>query len=100
MKYVSLERYKEFVAEVTSEESNDVEALIARLRELNKDVNIALLLTGSEGLASEGGEFGEIVKKALFQGKRFVLRSQVLGEAHKAFMAAGVALPPTLRETA
>ncbi len=37
--------------------------------------------------------------EALFQAKRFVLRSQVLGEAHKAFMAAGVALPPTLRET-
>jgi len=36
--------------------------------------------------------------EALFQGKRFVLRSQVVGDAHKAFMAAGVALPPTLRE--
>jgi hypothetical protein len=38
--------------------------------------------------------------EAKFQGKRFVLRSQVLGDAHKAFMAAGVALPPTLRELA
>ncbi|MCX6036524.1 MAG: IS1634 family transposase [Chloroflexi bacterium] len=38
--------------------------------------------------------------EALFQGKRFVLRSQVIGDAHKAFMAAGVALPPTLREKA
>lgn len=38
--------------------------------------------------------------EALFQGKRFVLRSQMLGQAHKAFMAAGVALPPTLREKA
>ncbi|MDE3100158.1 MAG: hypothetical protein KGJ88_11855 [Verrucomicrobiota bacterium] len=36
--------------------------------------------------------------EALFQGKRFVLRSQVLGDAHQAFMATGVALPPTLRE--
>ncbi len=36
--------------------------------------------------------------EAVFQGKRFALRSQVLGEAHKAFQAAGVALPPTLRE--
>jgi hypothetical protein len=36
--------------------------------------------------------------EAVFQGKHFVLRSQVLGQAHKAFMAAGVALPPTLRE--
>lgn len=38
--------------------------------------------------------------EALFQSKRFILRSQVLGQAHKAFMAAGVALPPTLREKA
>ena len=38
--------------------------------------------------------------EARFQGKRFVLRSQVLGQAHKALMAAGVALPPTLREKA
>ncbi len=36
--------------------------------------------------------------EALFQSKRFVLRSQVIGQAHKAFQAAGVALPPTLRE--
>ena len=36
--------------------------------------------------------------EALFQGKSFVLRSQLLGHAHKALMAAGVAVPPTLRE--
>jgi hypothetical protein len=36
--------------------------------------------------------------EAVFQGKRFALRSQVLGQAHKAFAAAGVALPPTLQE--
>jgi len=54
----------------------------------------------------ERWEWTEIVRgldnlqevEARFQGKRFVLRSQVLGQAHKAFMAAGVALPPTLRE--
>ncbi len=55
---------------------------------------------------AESWEWAEIVRgldhlqevEALFQGKRFVMRSQVLGQAHKAFMAAGVALPPTLRE--
>jgi hypothetical protein len=54
----------------------------------------------------ESWEWAEIIRgldnlqevEALFQGKRFVLRSQVLGQAHKAFMAAGVALPPTLRK--
>jgi len=54
----------------------------------------------------ESWEWAEILRgldnlqevETKFQGKRFVLRSQVLGQAHKAFMAAGVALPPTLRE--
>ena len=31
--------------------------------------NISLLLTGAIGIASEGGEFSEIVKKVTFQGK-------------------------------
>jgi hypothetical protein len=36
--------------------------------------------------------------EAVFQRKHFILRSQLLAQAHKAFLAAGVALPPTLRE--
>ena len=36
--------------------------------------------------------------EATFQGRRFHLRSQLVGHAHKAFAAAGVAVPPTLRE--
>ena len=39
--------------------------------EQNENLNIALLNTASTGLASEGGEFSEIVKKMLFQGKPF-----------------------------
>ena len=56
----------------------------------------------------ESWEWAEVVRgldnlqevEARFQGRHFVMRSQVLGHAHKAFMAAGVALPPTLREKA
>jgi len=71
---------------------------------------LALLLKRAleERLEAKGQtwEWGEVLRglenlqevEALFQGKRFVLRSQVIGDAHKAFMAAGVALPPTLRE--
>lgn len=33
-----------------------------------------------------------------FQGKRFNLRSESVGDAHKAFLAAGVAMPPTVRQ--
>jgi NTP pyrophosphatase (non-canonical NTP hydrolase) len=68
-KQVDLNAYKEFVAAVTSDASNDLETLIVRLRELNETVNIALLMTGGTGLASEGGEFNEIIKKCIFQGK-------------------------------
>ena len=35
--------------------------------------------------------------EAVFRGQRFVLRSQLMGQAHTAFQAAGVALPPTIR---
>jgi len=66
---VDLNRYQDFVEEVTSKESSNVLMLHSRLKELNSKVNISLLLTGSIGLASEGGEFSEIVKKCVFQGK-------------------------------
>ena len=66
---VDLNKYKEFVEGVTSDESNDWAYTQARLHELNDDVNIALLLTGAIGIASEGGEYAEIVKKCVFQGK-------------------------------
>lgn len=71
MTQVDLNAYKDFVGAVTSEESNNTSALAARLEALenNYNVNAALLLTASIGLASEGGEFSEIVKKAAFQGK-------------------------------
>jgi NTP pyrophosphatase (non-canonical NTP hydrolase) len=68
---VDLNRYKDFVEAVTSDNSNNIETLIARLRELDQSVNISLLTTAAIGLASEGGEFNEIVKKMLFQGKPF-----------------------------
>ncbi len=71
MKNVDLNKYKQFVEQVTSEESNDTEILAQRLQQIEDEtnVNISLLLTGAIGLSSEGGEFAEIVKKCLFQGK-------------------------------
>lgn len=36
--------------------------------------------------------------EAVFQGRRFLLRSQLVAQAHKAIRAAGVAVPPTIRE--
>jgi len=71
MAQADLNKYKDFVKVVTSEASNSTSALTDTLKELEADsgVNMALLLTGAIGMASEGGEFSEIVKKCIFQGK-------------------------------
>ena len=71
MAQVDLNKYKEFVHKVTSLQSNETGALTTQLETLEKDssVNMALLLTGAIGIASEGGEYAEIVKKCIFQGK-------------------------------
>ena len=64
-------------------------ALEQRLEEKGETWEWAEILRGLDNLQEV---------EAKFQGKRFTLRSQVVGQAHKAFMAAGVALPPTLTE--
>ena len=61
--------YTRFVNSVTSIESKDSDAFIYRLRELGGDVAIQRLLTASVGISAESGEFMEIVKKMMFQGK-------------------------------
>lgn len=65
-----LNNYSHFVEKVTSKESNELDATLVRLMELNTGKsNMALLLTSSLGLGSESGEFIEITKKIIFQGK-------------------------------
>ena len=65
-----LNNYSHFVEKVTSKESNELDATLMRLMELNTGKsNMALLLTSSLGLGSESGEFIEITKKIIFQGK-------------------------------
>jgi NTP pyrophosphatase (non-canonical NTP hydrolase) len=68
-KQVDLEKYAVFVDGVTSTPSQDADAFIYRLQELGGDVAIQRLLTAAVGISAEGGEFMEIVKKMLFQGK-------------------------------
>ena len=66
------ESYKEFVNGVTSDASTDFLALSDRLVELDeKGANIERLLTAGVGINAEGGEFLEIIKKMIFQGKPF-----------------------------
>ena len=71
MNNIDLNKYADFVLTVCSDPSKDLTAFIERLKELDAstNVNLALLMTASIGLGSEGGEFEEIVKKILFQGK-------------------------------
>ena len=68
---IDLNKYHDFVAEVTSKESNYPSDFVARVKEINDTttINPSLLLTAAIGLAAETGEFAEIPKKMLFQGK-------------------------------
>jgi NTP pyrophosphatase (non-canonical NTP hydrolase) len=69
-KHVDFDRYVEFVDEVTSDASKEFLALSDRLVELDsKGANIERLLTAGVGINAEGGEFLEIIKKMVFQGK-------------------------------
>ena len=63
--------YCDFVTKVTSDPSLDIESLKKSLDTIQKNskVDVPRLLTGSLGLASESGEFVEIVKKMFLQGK-------------------------------
>ena len=70
LNHVDFDRYTHFVDAVTSTPSKDFKSLIDRLGELDREgANIERLTTASVGLAAESGEFLEIVKKMVFQGK-------------------------------
>ena len=68
---INLNQYQEFVQAVTSEASNDNAAFIGRLQNLMDEnkVNVPLMLTSAVGLTAESGEYMEIIKKMIFQGK-------------------------------
>ena len=67
---IDFKRYEEFVDAVTSNSSKDFVSLADRMGELDRQgANIERLLTAAVGISAEGGEFTEIVKKMVFQGK-------------------------------
>lgn len=71
-RHVNFDKYAEFVDAVTSDASKDFLALSDRLVALDeKGANIERLLTAAVGINAEGGEFMEIVKKMVFQGKPY-----------------------------
>ena len=68
--HVDFDKYSHFVDAVTSDSSKDFVSLADRLGELDREgANIERLTTAGVGLAAESGEFLEIVKKMVFQGK-------------------------------
>ena len=69
---VDTKKYLDFVAGVTSMPSQDSAILQARIDELVANgADVPHLLTAALGLTAESGEFTEVVKKILLQGKPY-----------------------------
>ena len=69
-KQVDFSRYADFVDGVTSNPSKDYKSFLDAIKYLDGEgSNIHRLLTAAVGISAEGGEFMEIVKKMVFQGK-------------------------------
>ena len=69
---VDTEKYIEFVKGVTSDASLDYAMMATRFAELEANgTNTSQLMTAALGLTAESGEFTEVVKKIVFQGKPY-----------------------------
>ena len=69
-KKIDFSKYAVFVDGVTSNPSKDYQSFLESLSTLDGEgSNIHRLLTAAVGISAEGGEFMEIVKKMVFQGK-------------------------------
>lgn len=68
---IDSDKYIEFVKQVTSPASSDLETLIARMRSLDEEgVKLTHLLTFALGAMGELGETVDLIKKCLFQNKK------------------------------
>ena len=65
--------YAKFVDSTTSRESKNFLGFIGRASELEvqDNLNLPRLMTAAIGMLAESGEFAEVMKKIIFQGKEF-----------------------------
>lgn len=70
---IDTNKYIDFVRDTTSPASKDFAQLLSRMTELEvtDDADVSRLLTAALGISAEAGEFTEIVKKILLQGKPY-----------------------------
>jgi len=62
--------YQEFVDEVSSDATKNLDDFIEAVEIVDEQgVEVSRLLTSGIGLAGESGEYNELIKKCLFQGR-------------------------------
>ena len=69
-----INNYGDFVKSTTSDESLRTEVMMDRmfgLQRSKEDTQFSQLLTAAIGMQAESGEFSEIIKKVIFQGKEW-----------------------------
>lgn len=72
MTNINSTEYVDFVQQVTSEPSSNLEVLVGRMRELESEgVDLPHLLTFSLGMIGELGETVDLLKKCVLQGKQY-----------------------------
>lgn len=64
-------QYSKFVDTLLSEPSSNYDSFSSRLNTLNSQFQVERLLTSCIGISAEAGEFMEIMKKIIFQGKEW-----------------------------
>ncbi len=72
-KVIDTNKYIEFVRQTTSPASSELAQLMSRIVELEASTNtdVPRLLTAALGMGAEAGEFTEVVKKIILQGKPY-----------------------------
>lgn len=69
---IDTKKYIEFVRQTTSAPSSNIESLNKRISDLDSiGADIPRLMTAAFGLSAEAGEFTEVVKKIILQGKSY-----------------------------